>query len=154
MIFKYFFEHRSKGIFMFSVNFGEFWYFLNIIFSFAPEKSGHFNIMKKTKILIFWFWEATARKKLWFSCIFDEKVTKKQHTRSANSLFLFFPHFFYNGPAVGFLWKHSKKEEENFFFTTFAKIIIFLTFLVGSSLYFYKKRENRSSFIVRASWKR
>ena len=113
---------------MFSVNFGEFWYFLNIIFSFAPEKSGHFNIMKKTKIIIFWFWEATARKKLWFSCIFDEKVTKKQHTRSANSLFLFFPHFFYNGPAVGFLWKRSKKEEKNNLFTTFAKIIIFWLF--------------------------
>ena len=44
-----FFEHTSKGIFMFLINLGEFRYFLNIIFSFAPEKSGHFNIMKKNQ---------------------------------------------------------------------------------------------------------
>ena len=38
------------------------------------------------KIIIFWFWEATARKKLWFSCIFDEKVTKLG--QSEKSIFL------------------------------------------------------------------
>ena len=136
MIFKYFFEHSSKGIFMFSVNFGEFWYFLNIIFSFAPEKSGHFNIMKKIKIIIFWLWEATARKKLWFSCIFDEKVIKRQRSSTANTLFSFFHIFFYNGLAVGYLSKRSKKEGEKLFFQLLQKSLHFRRFHTGRLLFF------------------
>ena len=148
MIFRHFCEHSSKGILIVLIFFGIFWVFVWCFFRFPLDKSWHFNVQKNQEKHSFWFWEATASKKIVILCIFDEKVTKRQRTGSAKTLFSFFLLFFQQLTSSGISIKTSKKERKKHFFSILAKSGLFWRNPLAIPLFYVEKIMKSDSLLL------